>query len=164
MRIVNGDLFDYIREHDAVMHQANCFNCMGGGFAGALAVKYPKAREADDNYRTETRAEKLGHYSKVTLDIGTTVYNIYSQYEPGGGYNDRYVNSQATDYEFLKIGLIRAVNDLITEKHPNNDKLTIAVPYMIGCGIAGGDIFVVEAILRHIEYTHPEIEFVAYKL
>lgn len=162
MRIVKGNLFNF--PSHAIFHQCNCFHTMSAGFAKILANKYPEILIADKN-TPYGDINKLGSYSRAIISSETDfsarlIYNLYSQYHYGKG-------SLKTDYNALKISFQKACKDLLGYKQficYENEKIQLSIPYLIGCGLAGGDENIVIDIIDYIMIDYPDIELTAYKI
>lgn len=158
MRIVKGDLFQYILEHptDVVAQGCNCFNAQGGGIA-PLFVKHFRTDEFDFEHETfKGKYNKLGcldyrmlYYkdknlldTKFAEEIETvtgytpiTVVNCYTQYNPG----------KEADYVWLA-ACLKKLNFAFKSKK-------LAIP-LIGGGIGGLDpIQVVRFMKTHLKNT-----------
>ena len=73
-------------------------------------------------------------------------------------------DKQYTDYNALFKGFVDSITDYRDINKFNCDvQIPIAIPYNIGCGLAGGDWNIVEKILKEIEVKYNVI-FIAYKL
>ena len=162
MKIINGDLFD--NYFDAIFHQCNCFHTMGGGFAKVLSNKFPIVINADRSTPYGSH-EKLGTFSKAFIMSETSfnrkiVYNLYSQFFYGKG-------KVQTDYDALKKSFKNACDDLMqvfSNKLENeNYNIQLAIPYLIGCGLAGGDETTVINLIDNIMDKYPRINLTAYK-
>lgn len=128
-----GDLLT--SDCDVIMHQANCQKVMGAGIAASIADKFPSAALVDFN-DTRTPEERLGNY---TLGIGSkVVVNLYGQLNMGPGLQ--------TDYDALN----SAIRKFFTDNGDYIKELKVGVPYMMGCGLAGGDWKIVEDMLVQI--------------
>lgn len=150
MDIKKGNLLE--SDVPAIIHQCNCFHTMGGGIALQLATKYPAVYKADlttaygdkDKMGTFSVAEINGPKLKVVL-------NLYAQYDFGPG--------KQTEYMSLYIGLVRCMTYL-----KGRDIHRVGLPYIIGCGLAGGDEDTVMTILRKVQEEYPEVSIELYKL
>lgn len=98
-----------------------------------IAAVRPDARKVDNGTKRGS-VDKLGTFS--VTEKKPLVFNLYGQYhwkqhqvEPG----------RNTDYPSLKRSLI-GMRDYLLEHHPKDDyPISIAMPYRIGCGLAGGN-------------------------
>jgi O-acetyl-ADP-ribose deacetylase (regulator of RNase III) len=134
VNVKTGNLIDFIknREANAFLHIANCFHTMGGGIAKQLKENFPNVYKADlktvfGDYN------KMGTISFAGLSGPYIIFNMYAQYHYGS--YKKQLNEDA---------LICCLDKV--KYYVNKDK-TIAYPYMMGCGLAGGDWEVVSKIL-----------------
>ncbi len=110
---------------DIICHQVNVYGVMGGGVARQLADRYPKLEEEYSHYceiNNKNYNDLKGKVFYFITDNEKVVANIFSQ-EPN--FN--------TDYEALKIAL------LDIKREAKSHKLSVCMPYGIGCGIANGN-------------------------
>lgn len=132
-----------------IIHQSNCLMGFGSGIAGQIRQQYPRAYQAfaKDDRKPE---EKLGSFS-TGIDNGKIFYNMYGQYDFGGLKGIRY-----TDYDAFRSGLDSVLTDITHMKDScivtTIDK--IGMPYLIGCGLAGGDWEVVYKIIEEVAAEH----------
>ena len=137
---------------DVIIHQCNCFHVMGGGVAFALANKWPEVYQAD-LCTIKGDKKKLGTYSCACIGNDKDheelfVFNLYSQYTFGGDFE--------TDYQAMKKGLIDIFEYLKRSDPIGHDVWNVGIPYMIGCGLAGGDpVEVVNIIIEAYEEVNP---------
>lgn len=150
MEIKKGNLLE--SDVPAIIHQCNCFHTMGGGVALQLATKYPAVYEAD--LKTDYGdADKLGTFSVAEINGPKlkVVLNLYAQYSFGPG--------KQTDYLYLMSGLKDALDYLA-----GRDIHRVGLPYLIGCGLAGGDEKTVLDIIEAVQGVCPEVSIELYKL
>lgn len=150
VKIIDGDLFQ--TKAPVICHQVNCRGKMGSGVAKQIRELYPRAYEY---YRLAYNREKddpsvlLGRiqpcYCKdENIETGLrTIVNMFAQDKYGydGGC---YTNYKAFEYCLEKL------------KHIADAGSTIAMPYKIGCGLAGGDWNIVYGLIERIlgqQYT-----------
>jgi O-acetyl-ADP-ribose deacetylase (regulator of RNase III) len=131
---------------DAIIHQCNCFRAMGG-LAGAIARMYPEAADADLQTK-EGAMDKLGTVS-VGYAPDRIIINMYGQYHPGPDTRIDAVNKGLMAARVM----IAAINGENPGK-PRVDK--VGIPYMMGCGIGGGNW---EAISKVIEEVFQDAPF-----
>ena len=140
---IQGD----ITETDCMViaHGVNCQGVMGSGVARALFEKWPKVRAFYHDYFNEFNAgidgeNFLGEIDSIQMNRGgKVVVNCFTQQYFGPG--DRCYLSYDALYECM-VKLKK-----LCEVHYNVDE--IAIP-KIGCGLAGGDWKIVEAILHSV--------------
>lgn len=128
---IDGNLLE--QPVQAIIHQANCFNIMGGGTAKFIKQKYPDAYEADVLAGLAGDIKKLGSFSFV-YSKDKWIYNLYGQYDWG--------TKRATNYEAVYTGLEKV------NKHIQTLKLkTAGLPKNMGCGLGGGTWSIMKAII-----------------
>lgn len=172
-----GDIFT--SRANVIVHQCNCFNKMGGGIAKVIAQKYPQAQVADQNTQCGSRT-KFGSYSWAATTDGKVIINLYSQFKYGKmdrftDYEAMYKGLKATE-EFLKNELTKSIaisrddsdeeddDDLYNELLQNfQTPIVLGIPYLMGCGLAGGDWNIVEAIIKSV-FGKSTIDVVIVKL
>jgi hypothetical protein len=132
---------------DYLVHQANCFHCMGGGVAFAISRRWPIVAEVDKKTLYGDKS-KLGTFSIATVSTqlriedevinkSIKVVNLYSQFDPGP-FITSYEEGERLNA--IKTGLINLreyiINELIASDIKNK-QVYIGVPWLIGCGISG---------------------------
>lgn len=124
MKIVNADIFTC--EEDVIVHQTNCQGVMGSGVAKQLKQLYPEVFRAYYHYcKTNVPSEILGTSLICEANDGKYIANLFGQLNFGSGLQ--------TDYEAFR----KAFKEITEFASENN--LTLALPFKIGCGFAGGD-------------------------
>ena len=144
---ITKDIFDC--KEDIIGHQTNCKGVMGKGIAKTVKEKYPNVFDAYRDY-CNTIEEPLGTVQIIESD-DKYIANIFGQYSFSN-------TSRMTDYDALG----KALTDL--KEYCIENKLSVALPYKIGCVNAGGDWTIVEKLIHHIFYTGIKIPIVLYKL
>lgn len=131
--IKNGDLLK--AKEDILVHQVNIQGNMGGGVAKQIATQYPKVESEYRRYCNNKHYDYnlLRGTVDLTQEDGKYIANMFSQDE---NFN--------TDYEAMEIAL-----DKIKE-YAKQEKLTVAMPYGIGCGIANGKWEIVFEIIYNV--------------
>ena len=109
---------------------------MGAGVARVIAKRYP---EVEADYRAFCRAfdpvELLGRVQVLQATEYLWVVNVFGQLDTGRGLQ--------TDYSAVSASLV-ALSERYFGGGPHP---ALNVPYMMGCGLAGGDWDVYSAIL-----------------
>lgn len=176
IKIVEGDITQCPEGINVIMHQANTQNVMGAGVALALRNKWPKVFEADtrihDRYKNIAANLKvsvpeylLGRFSVTTWfpkDDGglVRVFNLYGQH-----LNSASLAGHPTDYNAVFIGMKRVAVALkiITERE--GVEIILGIPYLMGCGLAGGDWNIYSSIINtvfgNLPYKVVIVKFVA---
>lgn len=122
-----GNILD--AEEEYIIHQCNCVTVEAAGLAFFLFKKYPYAND----YARRRFTQKMDTPGTIKIhgdNMKRKVINAFSQFLPGGpnmgnkdSENQRESYFQSCLEEILKI----------------EDLKSIAFPYTIGCGIAGGN-------------------------
>ena len=116
-------------------HQVNCKGVMGAGLARQIRNKYPEVyREYKDICNNDKAILGVCHYTK-TSDYRICV-DMFAQ--DGFGRDKQY-----TDYNAFK-ACLRGLELFLRFHHCD----TIAFPYGIGCGLAGGDWYIILGMLK----------------
>ena len=115
-----------------ILHQTNCQNAFGAGFAGYLNRTFPPAQEGYHTYmepfvEANNKASALGTTCEVQGD-GFAVVHCFGQQFYG---NSRKTGKCYTIYSKLESALAE-----FRKNHPND---TAICPLYMGCGLAGGD-------------------------
>lgn len=138
---INGNIFD--SKADVICHQVNVYGVMGAGIAAEVKQRYP---QVDKEYRYKCSYAKdisdlLGGVQFVETYYGSRQYisNCFSQCEVPDS------NGVLTSYSAIAECFVCVKNWLIINK-----KKTVAIPYKIGCGIAGGDWNKVSEIIENV--------------
>ena len=119
---------------DILCQQVNCRGTMGKGLGLSLRIHFP---EVYYTYLIHCQKNKYSKYMLGTVQYVTTrrniVANMFSQYEYG-------TSKCYTDYN--------AMRKCFTEINKLNK--SVAIPYGIGCGLAGGEWHIVYNIINEI--------------
>lgn len=154
MIILEGNLLD--TSFQLIAHQVNCRGVMGAGLAKQIKQKYPMVYERYKNHCQ--RGAYLGDCVGCDTSDHHYIMNIFGQ--SGYGRDKVY-----TDYVAMYQSFRRGISEFRERACEGRyvAQLTIAIPYGIGCGLAGGDWEKVTEILNKIEKDQNVI-FVAYRL
>jgi O-acetyl-ADP-ribose deacetylase (regulator of RNase III) len=138
VKVVDGDLLDIT--DGLIAHQVNCRGVMGAGVARVIAKRYP---DVEAMYRQvcakHVTQELLGTCLVVTATNSGAptdnlwVANVFGQLNTGRGLQTSYT------------AVANAVEQLADVADFLPDELH--VPYMMGCGLAGGDWDVYSTLL-----------------
>jgi O-acetyl-ADP-ribose deacetylase (regulator of RNase III) len=123
----------------AVFHCCNCFNTMGAGVALSVKSKYPEAFGADSRTVCGDKG-KLGKFSSAKTKDEKMIYNLYGQYH----YGSFARNSRQLNYEAFYQSIELAQKDTIQLGIKK-----VAIPYKIGCSLAGGEWKIVRSIFEY---------------
>ena len=153
IKIINGDLLDASDSY--IAHQCNCISTNAKTLAELIFNKYPYS----NSYSKRINGLKSTYGNPGTIEIfGNTepyIINMYAQYYPT---KSKYPNDSVNKrIEWFKECLT------YISKIENIQTKTIAMPYNIGCGAAGGDWNVYYKILT--DFANKEkIHITLYKL
>lgn len=144
INIINGNILNCTE--DIICHQVNCQGYMGGGVARQLANQY---KGLEEDYRIVCKEdnfdyEELKGLAYIKKFNNKYIANLFSQ-KPNFD----------TDYEMLE----RALNWV--KKKVIDEKLSVAIPYGIGCGIANGDW---NKVYKIIEEVFSDYDVTLYRL
>lgn len=145
MNHVKGNLLNV--ERGILVHQVNTLGVMGAGIALQIRQKWPRVFEWYASL-CEKGKLKLGDVMFIEVGDNLVVANLAGQSTLGG---------IATDYASYETALPKIAS------YAAEHDLPIYFPKGIGCGLAGGDWFVMLPILeRHcpnstiVEFSQPE--------
>lgn len=139
LKVIEGNLLD-IKE-GIIAHQVNTAGVMGAGIALAIKNKWPYVYheyQFECNQFNQTDKQILGHCHLVQLERpfdhfdGLYVANIFGQHLYGK--KTRKTNYGAVSKAFSKL---RAYSDI-----------QVYVPYLMGCGLGGGDFEIYSEIIE----------------
>lgn len=149
LKIINGNIFD--GNEDIICHQTNCLGIMGGGIALQVKKLYPNVYNEYSNLCKDYK-ENLSHLLGYTQFVKTPddriIANCFGQLGIGA--------TVQTHYMALAMSLASVYRKAIQEN------LSVAIPYNIGCGLAGGDWNVVYEIISKL-FKNTDINCVLYK-
>lgn len=152
IKIVKGDLLQ--ATENIIGHQVNCQNKMNSGVAKSIREKYPLAFEkfsksSEIFIRTGRQEELFGKTQIIKVEKEKFVANLFGQFEYG--YDGKKYTDESKLYEALK--KLREV--------AQQENLSVALPYGIGCVRGGGDWDIVE---EYISKAFEGYEVTLYKL
>ncbi len=121
LQLTGGDVTTH---RGIIVHQVNCQGVMGSGVAKAIRDKWPIVFE---KYKAVASPKCLGRTQFVQVGDETIVANLFGQNFYGRD------GKQYTDYEAFRKGLQEL------RKKAEHYNYPIALPYLIGCGLGGGN-------------------------
>jgi O-acetyl-ADP-ribose deacetylase (regulator of RNase III) len=137
--IVDGDILQ--AKEDVICHQVNCMGVMGSGLAKQIRDKYPEVYPSYIRYckgcKDGNPKNLLGDIQTILCSDGKVIVNLFGQFDYGR-------DKQYTDYKALK----ESLEGILCVAKYNSD--SIALPYNLGCGLAGGDWEVVYKIIEEV--------------
>lgn len=128
---INKDILTV--DKGVIVHFCNCLGAMGG-LAGAIASKWPIVKESYLKYLKEKESNvfAIGGIDIVRVEKPLWVINAFTQYDFGSG--------RRTEYSAVINALEKVRREAIS--------LDIYLPYMVGCGLGGGDWSIVQKIIE----------------
>lgn len=145
--IIKGDLLE--AKEDIIVHQVNAIGVMGAGIALQIKKKHPNVFKEYTQLvnSVKDKSDLMGYCQIVAVegrDISNMKYvaNIYGQLGIGR-------NKKQTDYNALS----KSLEELF--KFARVNRLSVALPYNIGCGLAGGDWDIVSKIISDAAKGYP---------
>jgi len=136
IKIVDGDILQ--ASEKLVVHQVNCMGVMGGGIALQIRKQFPKVYSEYKRLCSHTEPNQLlGTIQCVEDNLDRVFINLFGQLDYGR-------NKQYTDYVALKRGLVNVCN--IAKQY----NVPVAIPFNIGCGLAGGGWDVVYKMIEEV--------------
>lgn len=129
-------------DEDIVCHQVNCKGVMGAGLALQIRNKYPRMYQ---RYKALTQKHSPDYLLGLSFIYKTKDKQIANLF----GQNDYGRNNRKTDYQALESALI------MTRDYAIKNKLSVAIPYRIGCGLAGGNWQIVKQMIENIFSDYP---------
>lgn len=142
---------------DIIVQQVNCMGVMGAGLALQIKRKYPwverQYKEVCQHYQYRDRGSMLGLVQFCSnAEHEPIVANFFAQVRYGRGIRQ-------TDYAAFS----RCVQNLAIHLNNLGRDLLVAIPYGIGCGLAGGDWGTISTILaRGLENTSCKFQLCRY--
>ena len=145
MQVVSGDILE--SDKDFIAHQCNCVSKSGLGLAKSLFDKFPNA----NTYKNRQRASIPGTIEFFPIrDSKQFIVNMYAQFVPGKNYNEPRL-------EWFQQSL-NSFSDIVGKR-----QVSLALPYKIGCGLAGGDWNRYFNVIDTFSRKHPNIQITLYK-
>jgi O-acetyl-ADP-ribose deacetylase (regulator of RNase III) len=151
-QIINGDLL--LATEPIIVHQLNCLCVKGQGLSSTIAKKYPYA----DVYATRKVKygnicieEDEGKIGEIVVSKGILsqpiVIGLYGQYDYGKGGGSRRT-SYKKDNHILREAWFKTCLLNLAKYMKLNEYNSVAFPYGIGCGLAGGNWIVYEKMIQ----------------
>ncbi|RJS57470.1 hypothetical protein CJ481_17205 [Bacillus subtilis] len=145
IKIEKGNILD--ATEDIIVQQVNCKGVMGAGVAKAILNKYPNVKKEYQSFRNFnlnkglTDKDLLGLVNYVRVSDGKVIANVFGQINIK---KNRFDKTVYTKTEALTRGL-KEVKELSKQLNKS-----VAIPYGIGCGLAGGDWNIISELIDSI--------------
>ena len=164
----SGNLLD--AEEEYILQQCNCVACSPHGLSAAIAKKFsfadPYSRRRSLKQRNFAVEEDQPNPGSIQLledeNCSTKVVCLFAQYGMGKPYS--YTNKGSTavlDSFELRQKWFKLCLDQVAEQVAPGSSL--AMPFQIGCGLAGGDWNVYKQILSEWAANHPTLNLTLYR-
>lgn len=118
--IIDGDILH--SQADIICHQVNCQRAMNSGLAKQIRETYPEVYTIYKHTQP-----KLGTNLNIPTTSGIIICNMYAQ-DKYGYDGQQYTNTEALKQCFLSL-----------KNYAVKNKLSVAIPYKIGCCRGGAD-------------------------
>lgn len=145
IKIEKGNILD--ATEDIIVQQVNCKGVMGAGLAKAILNKYPNVKKEYQSFRNFnlnkglTDKDLLGLVNYVRVSDGKVIANVFGQINIK---KNRFDKTVYTKTEALARGLTE-VKELSKQLNKS-----VAIPYGMGCGLAGGDWNIISELIDSI--------------
>jgi O-acetyl-ADP-ribose deacetylase (regulator of RNase III) len=158
--IVNGNLLDATADY--IVQQCCCTALKPSGLSKAIADKWPEANPYKNRRRykynwavAEDRPQPgtIATYGRVVCAFAQVCQGKPGAYKDPLGLDQNDSAANRADY-FAKC--LEAILDL--------KPASVAFPYKIGCGLAGGSWHIYEDIIKKWSDKNPSIQVTLYKL
>lgn len=149
IKIVEGNILN--ATEDIIGHQVNCQGVMGAGLAKQIKAKYSDVYKEYSMYcdsHKRDRQQLMGQCYIIETDDNKYIANLFGQLDYGR-------NERQTNYVALELAL-KKLKDIAYEHNKS-----VALPYGIGCGLAGGNWSIAYGL---IQYIFEDYEVTLYKL
>ena len=153
----NGDVLK--SGADVICHQVNCKGVMGTGLAHQVRVQNPKMFQQYRELCAQGGGRNIGtvYFAPVDRDLWEPaekqhyIANCFGQFAYG---RDRC----HTNYPALRNAL-----EMVRKWTIGMGKKSVAIPYCLGCGAAGGDWRIVRAMIQDV-FEDSDLEVTIWKL
>ena len=125
---------------DVIAHQVNCQGVMGAGVAKQIKEKWPNVYKEYCSYylnKCDNIPDLLGRCQLVEISDTQYVANLFGQQHYGKS-GKRY-----TSYDAIYNALTSLAMQML-----DNGMYSVAIPYKMSCGLAGGDWDIILAMLK----------------
>lgn len=164
---ITGNLLDI--DTDYIMQQCNCVTVHAHGLSKAIGEKFPECRIYEKRRRLMHRncAIEEDRPEPGTFSITGRCINLFAQYRPGKpgvAYLKKAYPGKHDDGAVDRMRWFAEALERVGKHFPSVKPVTIAVPYQIGCGLAGGDWHCYETMLQAFVEKHQHVTVTIVKL
>lgn len=141
MNIIKGNVLDAGTTY--IVHQVNCQGVMGAGLAKQIKERYPNVFKMYRNMcilYAQRKSDLLGTAQIIPCDGSNSqfIVNVFAQVDYGR-------SGLYTNYDAFRVAM-----EHLAITMAQNPTATVAFPYMIGCGLAGGDWNIISRIIEDV--------------
>lgn len=140
----DGNIFD--SDAKIICHQVNTYGVMGAGIAAEVRERFPEVYKGYNACCSAAEQDELFGDVLISPIQGGFIANCFSQ------------RGMDTDYELFATAM-----QVVKRFAKETDNAKIAIPYKMGCGIAGGDWNTVEQIIHDV-FDGSDLEVEIWKL
>jgi O-acetyl-ADP-ribose deacetylase (regulator of RNase III) len=141
IKIVEGNILD--SNATIIFHQVNCLGVMGSGLAKQIKDKYPTVYKQYKEFCNKHKPENLlGQALFVRYDESNCICNLFGQLNCGA-------DKIQTDYNALRKALLKS-RILIDDLYSQYTTPSLAFPFLMSCGLGGGDWTIVYNMIEEI--------------
>lgn len=168
LTIKSGDLLDSQEKY--ILQQCNCVACKPHGLSAAIATKFPFADPYSlrkpvgrRNFAVQEDQPSPGSIQLFQMDdCPQKVICLYAQFGMGKPYSftNRGLTAVADSFD-LRQNWFRQCLEQVAQLIPPAS--TLAMPFQIGCGLAGGSWKVYHQIISMWAANNPSLQLTIYK-
>ncbi len=155
LKIIDGNLFDATEQY--LCHQCNCITTKAAHLAAAMFARFPEADVYSPRQSSPTRGTPSIDEQPGMIAIRGRVIALFGQYYPSF---PRYPDSKRDGYA-AREGYFKQCLQRITGIPGLK---SIAFPFQIGCGAAGGDWAKYRHMIREFAEDNPTVKVRVYRL
>lgn len=167
--VVKGDLLD--AKEELILQQNNCVSVRPHGLSKAIAHRFPYADPYILRRAIGTRNMAIDEdrpipgsihvFSPPVGESGPAFVSLFAQYGMGRPYAYNNSGSDAhPDSHEDRLRWFESCLDMVASLQPKS----VAMPYNIGCGLAGGNWAEYEPVIDRWAMSHPDMDVVLYHL
>jgi O-acetyl-ADP-ribose deacetylase (regulator of RNase III) len=144
IRVVEGSVL----KAPVIAHQVNCRGAFGAGLAGQIAERWPACKKSYLSYVQSKDPGELFGTVYVWEGLDVVILNLFGQDQPGPHTS-----------EIALLGAAQRIPDFMEEEGIG----VVAMPWMIGCGIGGGDWSRIQPMIEKV-FQGPRLHLEWYRL
>lgn len=122
VRVIQGNVLN--ATEDFIAHQCNCITSYAKGLAKSIFKRFPESNV----YTNRVRMSPRTHHQPGTISVHGRIINMFAQQRPG---KNTIAETQTQRLQWFQ----QCLKHIANLPHVQS----IAMPYGIGCGLAGGN-------------------------